>query len=64
MNDQESLIASGIALPLKDLEYNDRIDYAANCSVMEPLGGPSPLVGRRATTAPPSIASTARTQYM
>jgi len=46
MNEQESAIASGIALPLKELEYDDRVDYAADVSVMESLGGPSLLVER------------------
>ena len=44
MNEQESAIASGIALPLKELEIND--NYAADVSVMESLGGPSLLVER------------------
>ena len=45
-NEQESAIASGIALPVKELEYDDRVDYAADVSVMESLGGPSLLVER------------------
>ena len=46
MNEQESAIASGIALPVRELEYDDRVDYAADVSVMESLGGPSLLVKR------------------
>ena len=46
MNEQESAMASGIALPLRELEYDDRVDYAADVSVMESLGGPSLLVER------------------
>ena len=42
---EESAIASA-ALPLKELEYDDRVDYAADVSVMESLGGPSLLVER------------------
>ncbi|KAL7466988.1 hypothetical protein ACHAXS_007256 [Conticribra weissflogii] len=42
---EESAVASS-ALPLKELEYDDRIDYAADVSVMESLGGPSLLVER------------------
>lgn len=45
MNEQESAIASGIALPVKELEY-DTENYAADVSVMESLGGPSLLVER------------------
>lgn len=41
----DTAIASS-ALPLKELEYDDRIDYAADVSVMESLGGPSLLVER------------------
>lgn len=46
MDEQESAIASGIPLPVKELEYDDCIDYAADVSVMESLGGPSLLVER------------------
>lgn len=46
MNEMESAMASGIALPLKELQYDDRVDYAADVSVMESLGGPSLLVER------------------
>ncbi|KAL3794671.1 hypothetical protein HJC23_010099 [Cyclotella cryptica] len=42
---EESAVASA-ALPLKELEYDDRVDYAADVSVMESLGGPSLLVER------------------
>jgi hypothetical protein len=42
---EESAIASA-ALPVKELEYDDRVDYAADVSVMESLGGPSLLVER------------------
>jgi len=45
MNEQESAINSAI-LPVRELEYDDRIDYAADVSVMESLGGPSLLVER------------------
>lgn len=45
MNDVESAIASGVALPVQELEYDDRWD-AADVSVMESLGGPSLLVER------------------
>ncbi|KAL9181688.1 hypothetical protein ACHAXT_012031 [Thalassiosira profunda] len=38
--------SAGIALPLQELEYDDRVDYAADVSVMESLGGPSLLVER------------------
>lgn len=41
----ESAVASAI-LPVKELEYDDRVDYAADVSVMESLGGPSLLVER------------------
>lgn len=46
MNEQESGMNPGVALPLRELEYDDRIDYAADVSVMESLGGPSLLVER------------------
>ncbi|KAL7538773.1 hypothetical protein ACHAXR_008786 [Thalassiosira sp. AJA248-18] len=46
LGEQESALASGIALPVKELEYDDRVDYAADVSVMESLGGPSLLVER------------------
>jgi hypothetical protein len=36
----------GVALPLRELEYDDRINYAADVSVMEFLGGPSLRVKR------------------
>ena len=42
---EESAIESS-ALPVKELEYDDGIDYAADVSVMESLGGPSLLVER------------------
>ncbi|KAL7507742.1 hypothetical protein ACHAXN_004895 [Cyclotella atomus] len=42
---EESAIASA-ALPVRELEYDDRVDYAADVSVMESLGGPSLLVER------------------
>jgi hypothetical protein len=45
MNEQESAINSAI-LPVRELEYDDCIDYAADVSVMESLGGPSLLVER------------------
>ena len=38
--------SGGIALPVRELEYDDRVDYAADVSVMESLGGPSLLVER------------------
>jgi len=38
--------AGGIALPLREPEYDDRVDYAADVSVMVSLGGPSLLVER------------------
>lgn len=44
-NAEESAIASA-ALPVKELEYDDRVDYAADVSVMESLGGPSILIER------------------
>jgi hypothetical protein len=46
MNEQESSLNPGTALPVRELEYDDRIDYAADVSVMESLGGPSLLVER------------------
>jgi len=46
MNEHESAIASGMPLPVKELEYVDGHDYAADVSVMESLGGPSLLVER------------------
>lgn len=42
---EESAMTS-TPLPVKELEYDDRIDYAADVSVMESLGGPSLLVER------------------
>ena len=42
---EESIVAS-TALPVKELEYDDRVDYAADVSVMESVGGPSLLVER------------------
>jgi hypothetical protein len=45
VEEEESAIASA-AVPLKELEYDDREDYAADVSVMESLGGPSLLVER------------------
>ena len=44
--EQESAVTSGIGLPLKQLQYDDRVKYAADVSVMESLGGPSLLVER------------------
>lgn len=37
----------GIPAPIKELEYDDRIDHGADVSVMESLGGPSLLIEKQ-----------------
>lgn len=54
---------TGIPAPIKELEYDDRIDHGADVSVMESLGGPSLLIEKQRAaqaaaaqqTVPPEI---------
>ena len=41
---EESLIPADPNYPLKELEYDDRVDHAAEVSVMDSIGGPSLLL--------------------
>lgn len=50
-NDREE--ASNPA-PIKELEYDDRIDHGADVSVMDSLGGPSLLIDRNRAVAQPA----------
>ena len=51
--EQESALASvGVPLPVKELECDDRVDYAADVSVMDSIGCPSLLVERACHESP------------
>lgn len=48
---QNEVDEGGNPLPIKEVEYDDRIDHGADVSVMESLGGPSLLIEKQRAAA-------------
>lgn len=49
----------GVPAPIKEVEYDDRIDHGADVSVMESLGGPSLLIEKQRAAAQAAVQETA-----